>query len=278
VNFLYDHFGHCAALAVIVLINSACSAQVKLAVTAGAGACLQVEVPAQEWSADPTTGSKNTANVAFQTNALTGLEFRSVPGENKPILFAALPMSNRDVVGPYSKEKYTFGLNPATPIRDASQEEWTSAQTLNHFKRRVAYEGIIGDDDNKNLVYKGKQYSKSGEHLTLAITSSEDRWVAVFSYDGEQRYISPQQRGQGNLAVSAPTKHPKDGKLYVDIYDTATGQKLVSMGGPFHNDIPVNWFLAAYFLEDRHFVFNSGDPQDLLHQFWICELPPASSK
>lgn len=54
----------------------------------------------------------------------------------------------------------------------------------------------IPDDDNIDIAYKGKEFRKSGEHVLEGMVSAKDRWIAIFSYDGKQTYLSPEQKKQ----------------------------------------------------------------------------------
>lgn len=262
------------AFGIAVCFEGACSSQVRLNVTLGANECRHIEVPGETlstWSADPATAKQNPLNLSFQTDDMTGLEFRVSGGKISELYFAAQPSPGQAAVfGPYSKEKYALNIHNSEPVRPIKPEDWARAGPLVRGNVRAAGDAEIGDDDKHDLSYAGKRCAKSGEHLSLATASASDRLIAVFSYDGQQH---PEQASPGVPGVPGRTKHPMQGELYVDIYNVATGKKLIAMKGPFQNGTGNNWFLTAFFLEDRYFFFNSGQVLSEIRQFMICELP-----
>jgi hypothetical protein len=207
----------------------------------------------------------------FQPDQFNGPEFRAPVGNPSELCFAAIPMDTT-VLGPYSKEKYALSIHGAGPVREIREQEWTATQPLDRFKEYSQLDYHLQDDDNKNVLYKGKDFLKSGEHLSAGILSQNDRWIAVFSYDGKQ--LPPEQVHPGTIRVPGVSKHPRQGELYADIYDVATGLKALALKGAFQGQIADNWFLTAVFLEDRYFFLNAGEETDEIRQFWLCQLPP----
>jgi hypothetical protein len=278
---IYSRLGPIAVMTVAVF-GANCSAQVKLGATVGADRCRHIDVPGKAlstWSADPATTDRNSSDRSFQTDDITGLEFRMPVSKTSELYFAAKPSGGLDdLLGPYSKEKYALTIHGAGLLRGIKQEDWAPARPLVRGNVRIAGDGEIGEKDNHDLPYAGKVFTRSGEHLSLATGSADDRWIAVFSYDGKQRVLSDQERGGGVPGIPGPTKHPRQGQLYADIYNVATGRKVVALKGPFQNGIGNNWFLTAYFLDDRYFFFNTGKPLEEVRQFTICELPVLAGK
>jgi len=267
------------SIGVIALMAYPCSAQVKIDASEVTAGCRQVDVPGTPpflWSVDPATAAPDALNRVFQADEFNGPEFRSLKGNSSELYFAAIPSSGLEIIGPYSKEKYAFSIHGAGPIREIGAQEWRLAQTLHHFNGTSQPDFSIRDDDNKNVSYKSKEFPKSGEHSSGAILSADARWIAVFSYDGEQ--LPREQTYAGTIGVPGVTKHPKQGDLYAEIYDVATGLKIVALKGTFTGDIAPNWFLTAFFLEDRYFFLNTGEHTDQIRQFWICELPALPGK
>jgi hypothetical protein len=245
-----------------------------LNVTLGANDCRHIEVPGETlstWSADPATMQQGSNNLPFQNDDITGLEFRVPDGKPSDLYFAA-KLSNGldDRLGSYSKEKYELNIHNVEAVRPIKPEQWAPARLLVRGNVRAAGDAEIGEDDKHDLSYAGKKFAKSGEHLSLATASASDRTIAVFSYDGQQH---PELAQPGVPGIPGQTKHPMHGELYVDIYSVGTGKKLIAMKGPFQNGTGNNWFLTAFFLEDRYFFFNTGEPLSEIRQFTICELP-----
>jgi hypothetical protein len=176
-------------------------------------------------------------------------------------------------LGPYSKEKYAVRVHGTLAVRTIGESEWRSATPLVHSKSQAQPDYNIQEDDNKNVFYRGKEFLKSGEHLSGAIISADVKWIAVLSYDGKQ--LPPAERYAGTIGVPGRTKHPRQGELYSDIYNVETGEKVVAVRGAFRGQTADNWFLTAFFLRDRYFFLNTGEHTDQIRQFWICALPGA---
>jgi hypothetical protein len=249
------------------LISSACSAQVDAKVSLGGSACRQVTVPVAQWTpanrdADPAIGYQVREELAFR-----------VPSSGSELYFAAVTAAGYvHALGPYSREKFAIGIHNSAPAREIKPEDWSVAKPLTRSDTQVLWEGIIGADDNRSATYLGKQFAKSGEHLALAIASANDRWLAVFSYDGKQGVSTP-----GSPGVPGRSKDPDHGVLYADVYNVATGSKVIALSGSFQNRTAPDWFLTSAFLEDRYFFFNTTDRAGFVmgvRQFLICELPP----
>lgn len=143
--------------------------------------------------------------------------------------------------------------------------------TIGYFKEYSQLDYFVEENDTKNVSYMGKEFLKSGEHLSFAILSATRRWIAVFSYDGKQ--LPPDQVYASTIGIPGVSKHPRQGKLYTDIYDVATGFKAMALNGTFQGQVANNWFLTAFFLEDGYFFLNTGKETNQVGQFWICELP-----
>ena len=258
------------------------AAQVKVEAGLGVSDCRQVDVPGTPpflWSVDPAIANKDSLNVAFQADEFNGPEFRTLRGNPPELYFAAVPRPGLvKRIGPYSKEKYAFSVRGAGPVREIGEQEWSAAQPLAHVREQFQPDYQIQDDDNKNVLYKGKEFLKSGKHLSGGIVSQNRRWIAVFSYDGKQLFVPPEQRGVASIGIPAARKHPRQGELYSDIYDVATGLKAIVLRGTFQGQIADNWFLTAAFLEDRYFFLNTGEETNEIRQFWLCELPATVSK
>ena len=262
-------------VSLVVCFGCACSAQVKAVVGLGSENCRQVDVPGTPpffWSVDPATATLGSLNLAFEPDDLRGPEFRN-PADPSVLYFAAVPGPGLTArIGPFSKEKYAVDVHGARPVRKIEGKEWRLGQPLAHFNARVPPYNIE-DNDDQNVRYKGKEFARSGEHLSISMVSANDRWIVVFSYNGKQVSVPP-ERQAASIGIPAMTKHPREGELYADIYNVETGQKAIAMRGAFQGQIASNWFLTAFFLEDRYFFLNTGEETDEISQFWICELPP----
>jgi hypothetical protein len=259
-------------LAVLVLGLSDCMfpPQIDVKASLGAELCRQVDIP--DWSIDPS--AKNPNNTSFETDDLKGPEFRAPAGHSGELYFAAVPREPWDM-GPYSKEKYAVSISGSSSVHEIGRSEWFQAQPLTHFNSDSRPDWQIPDDDNIDISYKGKEFRKSGEHVLEGMVSANDRWIAVFSYDGQQTYLSPEQKKQQGYGCTplggCITKHPSQGELYVDIYDVGTGRKVIALQGAFRGAAANGLPITSFFLEDRYFFLNTGTPR--INQFWLCALP-----
>ncbi len=240
----------------------------------GAEFCRQVNIPGDPplfWSVDPS--ANNPDNAAFDTDDLKSPEFREPVGHSAELYFAAVPGNTRKL-GPYSKEKYAVSIPGSSAVHEIGRSEWFQAQPLTHLTlfNSSPSDGRIPEDDDKNISYKGKEFRKLGQHVLVGIVSANDRWIAVFSYDGKQAYVPPELRHMPSVPLGGGiNKHPSQGELYVDIYDVGTGRKVIALQGEFRNLAANAWPNDAFFLEDRYFFLNTGTTQ--INQFWLCALP-----
>jgi hypothetical protein len=261
-----------------VLFSGVCSAQVKLHAELGAQDCREVNVPGAPpffWSVDPATANKYSLDRALQPDYLMGPEFRAAMDNPSELYFAAIPMDKASL-GPYSNEKYAISVPGDGAVRPIDKHHWYLAQPLRHSMLEAQSDYHTQDDDNKNVVYNGTEFPKSGEHLSAAIVSLAARWIAVFSYDGKQ--LTKDQTFPGTIGIPGRTKHPRQGELYSDIFEVKTGQKMIALRGSFQGQRANNWFLTAFFLEDRYFFLNTGEHTDQIGQFWLCALPGSIGK
>ena len=246
----------------------------------GSQNCREVDVPGTPpwlWSVDPATANADALNLPFQADDFNGPEFRRPQSETAELYFAAIPRPGlAKLIGPFSKEKYAASIHGSGPVRNVGKREWYLADPIVHAKSVSQPDFHVEDDDDKNVAYQGKEFPKSGEHLTFAIVSGHERWIAVFSYDGKQ--LPPEQRSAGVIGIPGRSKHPRQGELYSDIYDVKTGQKVIALRGAFQGQVANNWFLTAFFLEDQYFFLNTGENTDQIRQFWLCALPGSAGK
>ena len=232
--------------------------------------------PITMWTPDLASADPFYRRMHFQTNDLTDLKFRERRKSPELYLAATTKGSDRRKTGVlYSKEKYAFQIHSAAPLRNVTRGDWNRARPITSARNDLLWEGIIGAADDKNVTYQNRTFLKVGKHLSAAVLSSNNRWIAVFSYNGEQH---PERERPGDLTAPGITKHPTEGVLYVDVYDAQRAEKVLAISGQFHNDIPINWFLSAYFLEDRYFFINTGEPVSVIKQFLLCELPKSTSR
>lgn len=161
----------------------------------------------------------------------------------------------------YAMNFYAVSTSGSRPQvrRVSEQERLRSEPVLN------GYRYISADDQKINVLnetnsasgitYAGKFFARSGRSWgnTVGVLSPGGKWLAILSY------TSPQKR-KPYRSVMDEGGEPERGVMYVDVYDPATGKKVLAGKQPF-SDGPSSLFIASVWVEDRYFVipldFNS---------------------
>jgi len=202
-------------LLLVGCVAALCFAQVDAKLSLGRDACRQVTVPGAEWTpanrdADPTVGYQLREELAFRT-----------PTGGTELYFAAVTSPRYlDLFGPYSRQEFAIGIHDSAPPREIKTEDWSGARPLTRVVTRAAGNQEIGENDNHDLSYGGRQFAKSGEHLALADASDDDRWLAVFSYDGKQGVDVP-----GTIGGGFRSRHPDRGTLLCRCLQRCNGRQ-----------------------------------------------------
>jgi hypothetical protein len=111
-----------------------------------------------------------------------------------------------------------YAVNPAdlSSVRSATKEEWRRATRISGRPKRLFPHA---QDDSKSEVfeYKGHAYGKASEHWGSVLLSPGGRWLAVYSYSGQN---TPVFLFGGGV--------PREGDIFWDVYDAKTGEKVLS--------------------------------------------------
>jgi hypothetical protein len=114
----------------------------------------------------------------------------------------------------YAKNFYAVRVSDHVMVSDLSRAEWNRAKVIS----TQATEVFWGDDSKPTLFeYRGHKYSKTSEHWGTVSVSPGGRWVAIYSYSGEN---APVFLWSGGL--------PREGDMFWDVYDSTSGEKVLS--------------------------------------------------
>jgi hypothetical protein len=144
--------------------------------------------------------------------------------------------------------------------RKVTEEERQRAEPiLNGYRYiRADQQGIdVFNEKNwpSSLRYEGKLFAKSGRAWgdTVGIVSPAGKWLAVLSY------TSPGKRTPSR-SVLEEGGEPESGIVHIDIYNAATGEKVVATKQSYKSE-PSSIFFESVWVKDQYFVmpldFNS---------------------
>jgi hypothetical protein len=176
----------------------------------------------------------------------------------KPEWFEAMP---KVLTKSYSKNFFAVSIDGKRPrVRKVSDAERLRAEpVLNGYNYLSATDQKIDVFDEKNspsgVKYAGKLFARSGRAWadTVGVLSPTGRWLAVLSY------TSPEKRTKFR-GVLEEGGEPGHGVIHVDVYDPATGKKVLA-GKHLFREAPSSIFVASVWVEDRYLIipldFNS---------------------
>lgn len=245
-------------LCLIVLFTCSCDSTVYTQGDAKPAAVTrEIRFPAA-WVAEEDGGEELLTHVQQ-------LEVRRTPdaaaGE---FFFAALPHGDNDyshelysdIPEPtYSSNRYAVDFDKNLGVRTVAAAEWGRAKRILSEPRLLFVDAAKGSNE---VSYRGLNFRKSGTHWGRVMLSPRGKWLAVFSYTGERR--------RGNFLGGG---EPRVGDVFWDVYDAATGEKVMGRGaknveGPASFGGPVAW------VEERYVLL----PRDTLSQtFLVVTLP-----
>ncbi len=114
----------------------------------------------------------------------------------------------------YARNFYAVRLSDPVVISDLTRAEWNRGKVISTQATQV----FRGDDAKSTLFeYRGHKYAKSSEHWGTVTVSPGGRWVAIYSYSGEN---APVFLWSGGL--------PREGDIFWDVYDSNSGEKVLS--------------------------------------------------
>lgn len=166
----------------------------------------------------------------------------------------------------YSPSKYRVELGDIGRVRPATQQEWDTAVPvlLGDRFRPTLQQPRHGD----NFVFRQRTFKKSGPKWPAigvdARISPDERWIAVQSWQGSDYR-------DGDAFFTPGTLFGTPSRFFVDLYEVASGDKIVSFDGVDHDfsagDAPL---LNSFWLESRYFVVPLGSRREKL---LVCQVP-----
>lgn len=156
----------------------------------------------------------------------------------------------------FSVNHYSVSLNGTFAVRPATEQEWKSAAKLLHSKRQIRGNDIKGPGSRPDthtaeaVMYDGKSFAKSGKSWgrTAALVSPKGKWLAVFSHTSREPPPRPPALPSLGQAEAG------NGDLFFDIYDVASGKRVLTTKTPFDNNAPSLLFGDAFWVEDQYLV------------------------
>ncbi len=143
----------------------------------------------------------------------------------------------RDGAGDYnlrvfSTYYYALSLDDLTQTRFASKEEWERGRKLGSGSHNPSLDETIDTFGGKRRAYR--PFPKTGASWGTPMALNAGKWIAIFSYTGEQ----------GANAT---------GKLFVDIFETRPGNKFSSTALPYTGSANA-LFDAAVSIEEGYVI------------------------
>ena len=159
----------------------------------------------------------------------------------------------RESLGARSINLYRLGWGAELVVGVASEETWLQASPAGSNTVQIRGRGA-GDSA---LVFQGRTYSRSGEVWGSAVASSDGRWLALLGYTG-----SPAAKAKPNPLPWLGGGEPAEGRIFVEIYNTATGRKIAAVDREYSGFGPSLILEQAEWVADRYFIL----PVDFLAQ------------
>jgi len=153
-----------------------------------------------------------------------------------------------------SDNRYAVSLDGRFQVRPATAEEWNRAEQLPNTRQRIRM-NQPNSPASKNvadegLSYRGRIFGKTGIFWAdpAALASPGGLWLAVFSYSSKE---SP--RTSWSPLDGGTPQEPGPGEMFVDVYDTSSGEKILAGRAPYKNS-PSILFNEALWVADKYFA------------------------
>lgn len=201
------------------------------------------------------------------------LEVRRAAGSDE-YLFRALEYNTEyesdyqtDLPRPrYSRNVFAVDFRAGFRVREASLSEWDAAARVSNKPHMLS--ALSGDEPNeqghskrREIEYLGKKFASTGEYWRESALSPKGRWLAVFSYSGR----IPAKSFFDFLGGGGPRR----GDIFLDLYDTATGEKVLAWEAR-GAESPMWWNTTALWVGDKYFVWDAAPNSEALA---VAELP-----
>jgi hypothetical protein len=259
-----------AAAVILCLASDPAVAGLTYRLTEGMDACREIHLGSMTPPPGQVGDAVDSGNCRY--------DIRS-PGEGS--LYISAECSRGDMIP--IQEKFAIDLIGKNSVRRISDAEWASAYPM----------AVIGGallDPNKDetgvrykdgplLERSGPKWSGVGLNIPIrARLDPSHRWAAVYSWDGfniPENFMNPS---------SFSLRQKIRGDYWIDIFNAASGQRLLKMTGSFKGISPDHFLgFAPGWYGDRYFVMPLGKAFDggasvLLNKLLICDAEAASRK
>jgi hypothetical protein len=253
------YIGVLAFTGLLLSVTVARSETVTVEVTPNRKACTVVNMP--RWKVPVMTPGEGpwgeNARFGFQCD----LDFRSSDGG---IQVGSYCQPGRFTGRVYSPSRYAISFGSGR-IRRAAESEWDHADPYLNF-RESPVNPIYALKDDAPIPYQGKPFAKTGskwcEYPQFAGDVSQDgSLLAVNSWDG---IIAVPE-------LLMPGRRQFDGHYYVDLYDVASGHRILTVKGEFHGVNPHDLFIKSAWISKHYFVLPL-DGETAHRRFVICDV------
>lgn len=147
--------------------------------------------------------------------------------------------------GSFSKNYYLARLAKSVEISPISKERWEQAKRISVAPQKL-FPFTQEEAKQVEYQYRGKKYARSGRSWGDVISSPGEKYLALLSYTGavEARPILPALGGG----------EPDRGEIFIDVYDTASGEKVLGGRMPYSGSSPGLLFAHAVWVAERYLV------------------------
>ena len=152
----------------------------------------------------------------------------------------------------YSDNRFAVSLDGAFRIREATIDEWDTAEKPLHSYHFIGF--FDKQHTGDGVQFKGRLYRKSGESWgkLVALVSPRETWIAIFSYSSRDK---PDQGWLPGFKSGAT--EPGRGEVFLDIYNISSGARVISARSPYGQAggfEPSMLFRSSLWVEDRYFI------------------------
>lgn len=191
----------------------------------------------EAWTKAEPTGGKTVLTLPAE------YEIRKVIGSTAGELLFGLRLPD----GSYSENFYAVSLDGRFTVRPAAAEEWDRAERLS--KNRHLVPSVGGSQvPNDSIIFRGSEFAKSGESWGIALLSPNENRLALVSHTSKEK---PRRKTIFSFLGGG---EPSKGEIFLDVYDTSTGQKILAGQAPYRGFGPTVLFDRAFWGEDRYLI------------------------
>lgn len=149
----------------------------------------------------------------------------------------------------YSDNCYAVSLDGRFSARPASESEWNQAEPVAKSQKPLAIPPGQ-TSPAKSAHFHGKDFVKSGESWGVALPSPDERWIALLSYTSPE---SP-PKNETIFKYVGGGNEPQRGEIFLDVYDAASGEKILAGRSKYSRLGPSMLFAVALWADSRFFI------------------------